>query len=249
MLNIIPSTFQYMKSGTNCTHQFKKYEYHYNVMNIIKIVMKRKDATLLEVEDACFVACLRHSLGAMATSDKVTPWSEPWAAIQTSLFPGIRDKPQLNLNPLRDSFCKPKFRTVPDVSGPVEGMQHVWKEPFGLLPLRDCKAECLGNPIVSHAAESVHDSFPSYESWEAYVVYGGGVVCIKWNGTALAPTAYSIPEPIMRHQIPICTRTAGPWGRSWDTLRHRKVLKISECSLKKVLFNRECLKILHFLSQ
>ena len=37
-------------------------------------------------------------------------------------FPGIRDKPQLNLNPLWDSFCKPKFRTVPDVSGPVEGM-------------------------------------------------------------------------------------------------------------------------------
>ena len=51
----IPSTFQYMKSGTNRTHQFKKYEYHYNVMNIIKIMMKSlnwKDATLLEVEDA-----------------------------------------------------------------------------------------------------------------------------------------------------------------------------------------------------
>ena len=43
-------------------------------------------------------------------------------------FPGIRDKPQLNLNPLRDSFCKPKFRTVPDVSGPVEGMMTLSKE-------------------------------------------------------------------------------------------------------------------------
>ena len=37
-------------------------------------------------------------------------------------FPGIRDKPQHNLNLLPDSFCKPKFRTVLDVSGPVEGM-------------------------------------------------------------------------------------------------------------------------------
>ena len=38
-----PSTFQYMKSGTNRTHQFKKYEYHYNVMNIIKIVMEKSE--------------------------------------------------------------------------------------------------------------------------------------------------------------------------------------------------------------
>ena len=30
----IPSTFQYMKSGTNRTHQFIKNEYHCNVMNI-----------------------------------------------------------------------------------------------------------------------------------------------------------------------------------------------------------------------
>ena len=46
----------------------------------------------------------------------------PWQPLTIHAFPGIRDKPQLNLNPLLDSFCKPKFRTVPDVSGPVEGM-------------------------------------------------------------------------------------------------------------------------------
>ena len=68
-----------------------------------------------------YVACLRHSLGVMATSGKVNPWSEPWAAIQTSQFMHFLES-GTNLNPLRDSFCKPKFRTVPDVSGPVEGM-------------------------------------------------------------------------------------------------------------------------------
>jgi hypothetical protein len=67
------------------------------------------------------------AVSAMVTSGQ--PLSELWVAVPTMpwpltihVFPGIRDKPQYNLNPLRDSFSRPKFGTVPDVKGPVEGM-------------------------------------------------------------------------------------------------------------------------------
>ena len=95
------------------------------------------------------------------------------------------------------------------------------------------EAECLGNPIVSHAAGSVHDSFFSHEPWESIrrVWYRWGC---SLHRNALAPTTYSIPEPIMRHQIqPSCptpgNRTTGicPIKGLWRRGHANRPLKTS----------------------